>query len=134
VPRDGESLLSLLPDAERERRLQAAKQQNDGGRIPPNPMPPDTSEADRAWAVPRRMMQPLKTFEQPVRLSGAGDALPKTYIYCTRPGPGDAFRQFADRARRDPQWRYREIDASHNPHVTAPDTLAGLLHELVSDG
>ena len=93
-------------------------------------MPPDTHEADVAWAGPRRMMQPVKTFEQPVRLTGAVDRLPRTYIYCTRPGPGDAFRQFADRARAEPGWRHHELDASHNPHITMPETLADLLDAI----
>jgi hypothetical protein len=93
-------------------------------------MPPDTSEADVAWAAPRRVMQPLKTFEQPVRLTGAIDRLPKAYIYCTRPAPGDVFRQFAERARSEKGWQYKEIDSSHNPHITVPATLAALLDDL----
>jgi hypothetical protein len=40
------------------------------------------------------------------------------------------FRQFAERARAEPGWQYLEIDASHNPHITAPDALAALLDEI----
>ena len=95
----------------------------DGWRIPPNPVPPDTCEADVAWVTPRRVMQPLRTFEQPVHLTGAGERIPKAYIYCTRSAPGDVFRQFAERARSETGWRYFEIDASHSPHVTVPHRL-----------
>jgi hypothetical protein len=95
-------------------------------------LPRDMSETDVAWVMPRRVMQPLRTFEQPVYLGGAGEGLPKTYIYCTRPAPGDIFRQFAERARSERGWRYFEIDASHSPHITAPDVLAALLDKIVA--
>ncbi len=75
-------------------------------------------------------MQPLRAFSSPVRLSGAADALPRSYIYCTRSGPGDVFRPFADNARSHTAWRYFELDASHNPHITMPETLAQLLHRI----
>jgi hypothetical protein len=109
-----------------------ARRVGGGWRIPPNPLPPDMSERDVAWALPRRVMQPLRTFEQPVHLSGAGRGLPKTYIYCTQPAPGDTFRQFSQRARSERGWRYFEIDASHSPHITAPDVLATLLDKIAS--
>jgi hypothetical protein len=76
-----------------------ARVMGDGWRVPPNPMPPDTTDVDKTWAVPRRVAQPIKTFEQPLSLSGALDRLPKAYIYCKRYAPGDVFRQFADRAK-----------------------------------
>jgi pimeloyl-ACP methyl ester carboxylesterase len=127
VPRDGESLLDLHGAETRERMLQAARTAGEGWRLPPNPAPPDTSEADLAWVNPRRVMQPLKTFTQPIRLTGAVEKLPRTYIYCRRARPDDAFRQFAERARREPGWTLHEIDASHSPNVTAPEALAALL-------
>lgn len=130
VPRDGQSLFDLTGEPARARGLEAARATGDGWRVPPNPMPPDTSAADVAWAGPRRMMQPLATLEQPLRLTGAVDRLRRTYIYCTRPGPGDAFRQFADRARSEPGWTYHELDASHNPHITMPETFAALLDDI----
>ncbi|MFZ0449157.1 MAG: alpha/beta hydrolase [Desulfatiglandaceae bacterium] len=130
VPRDGESLFDLHPDEVRSAMREAARTGGDGWRIPPNPPPPDTSESDLDWIMPRRVMQPIKTFEQPVRLSGAGERVPTAYIYCTRTGPIDVFRPFAQRARSRPGWRYLEMDASHSPHITAPEALAALLHDI----
>ena len=104
----------------------------DGWRVPPIPLPPDTDAEDVAWITPRRVMQPLRTLEQPVHLSGAGDSLPKAYIYCLRPAPEDFFRPFAQRARTEKGWRYSEIDASHSPHITAPEALAALLDNLAT--
>jgi pimeloyl-ACP methyl ester carboxylesterase len=132
VPRDGQSLFDLLPADAGERMREGARAQGDGWRIPPNPVPADTSAADLAWIMPRRVMQSLAAFEEPARLAGAGARLPRTYVYCTRTAPGDVFRPFAERAKREPGWRYLELDASHSPNVTAPQPLATLLHEIAA--
>jgi len=134
VPRNGQSLFDLQPTDIRAGMREAVRTAGDGWRVPPNPFPPDTSEADVAWVMPRRVMQPLKTLEQPVYLSGAGDRLPKTFICCTRPAPGDIFQPFARRAQSEPGWHYVEIDASHSPHITAPDVLATLLDQIAAAG
>jgi pimeloyl-ACP methyl ester carboxylesterase len=132
APRHGQSLLSLTPEANRQRVAEGVKTQGDGWRVPANPMPADSSATDVEWATPRRVMQPVKTFEQTISLTGAIDTLPRSYIYCTISGPGDVFRQFADRAKTEAGWRYFELAASHNPHITMPETLMALLDGLVA--
>lgn len=134
VPRDGQSIFDLIGEEAAARARAAAQAEGGGWRVPANPMPPDTAEADLAWAVPRRIMQPLATLEQRLRLTGAVERLPRSYIYCTRFGIGDFFRRFADRARGDAGWRYDELDASHNPHITMPETLAALLDRISANG
>ena len=130
VPRDGQSVGDLQPPGVRDAMRTAADRDGDGWLVPPNPPPPDTSAADLAWMAPRRLPQPLKALDEPIRLTGAVDRLPRTYIYCTRPMPADGFRQFAQRAKTEAGWQYREIDASHNPHITAPDALAAMLDDI----
>ena len=132
VPRDGQSLFDLQLAEIRSRMHEAVDAVGDGWRIPPNAVPPDTSEADISWVTPRRVMQPLSTFEQPLHLTGVGERIPKAYIYCTKHAPGDVFRQFAERARSETGWRYFEIDASHNPHITVPTSLATLLDKIAA--
>ena len=129
VPRDGQSLFDLHPDEARSAMIEAAQTSGEGWRVPPHPLPPDTSPEDADWIMPRRVMQPLKTFAQPVRLTGAGESVPTTYIYCTRTGPIDIFKPFAQRAGRM-GWRYLEMDASHSPHITAPEALCDVLHDI----
>jgi pimeloyl-ACP methyl ester carboxylesterase len=126
APNDGESLLDLVPPATRAQRQAGA----DGWRIPPNPMPADTPPDDVAWCMPRRMPQPIKTFEQKLRLQNGPLTLPRHYIYCTRHPPDDRFRPFYERAKRE-GWDTHEIDSSHNPHITCPDVLADLLNQIV---
>jgi pimeloyl-ACP methyl ester carboxylesterase len=132
VPRDAQSLLDLQPAEVRERMRELARSAGDGWRLPPNPMPADTPAADVAWAAGRRLPQPIKTFEQALRLDGNVQPPPRSYIYCRRIGPTDVFRQFAERAQRESGWRYFEIDSSHNPHITAPQELAALLEKIVA--
>ena len=129
VPEDGQSLFDLVSAANREEMLERARNTGDGWRIAPNPMPPDTPEPDREWAAPLRLPQPVSTVQQPIRLRHKSPPVPRTYIYCTR---SDIFKRFADQARHDSSWRYFELDASHNPHITAPEALAALLDEIVS--
>ena len=128
APRDGDSVMSLLPPEDRAQRKPGAGAED--WRIPVRPMPPDTSEADRKWCETRRVPQPLKTFEQPLKLSGEL-TLPRHYIYCTRIAPGDRFRQFYERAQRE-GWGAYAIDSSHNPHITCPNVLADLLHKIAA--
>jgi pimeloyl-ACP methyl ester carboxylesterase len=131
VPGDGQSLFDLLPPAQRGRMREEAEARGDGWRIPPNPIPPDTSPADEAWIAPRRRPQPIACFEMPLRLRNGELTLPRSYIYCARIAPGDVFRQFRERAQRA-GWSGYTMDASHSPHVTAPEALARVLREIAS--
>jgi pimeloyl-ACP methyl ester carboxylesterase len=131
VPEDGQSLFDLQ-SAETRERMRALARDAGGWRVPPNPMPADTPASDVAWAAGRRLPQPIKTFEQPLRLAGKGPPPPRSYIYCRRIGPADVFGQFAEPARRERGWRYFELDASHNPHITAPQALMALLQTIVA--
>ena len=124
APRDGDSVFSLTPDRQAA-MIETAKKSGEGWKMPPSAMPADTSEADQAWAMPRRMPQSLKTFEQKLRFHHGELTLPRHYIYCKRCPPDDRFHQFYERARNE-GWGQKEIDASHNPHITAPDALAAL--------
>ncbi len=131
APKDGQSLFDLVgPKAEANMRGGATKE-GDGWRLPINPMPPDTSPEDVAWASPRRRPQPIRTFEEKIKL-GSDAPPPRHYIYATRNGPGDVFRQFGERAKSEAGWTYDEIDASHNPHITCPDVLMKLLSDIMA--
>ena len=131
APKDGQSLFDLLgPKGEAHMRAGAAKD-GDGWKLPLNPMPPDTSPEDAAWAVPKRRPQPIKTFEEKIKLT-SGKFPPRHYIYAKKNGPGDVFREFAERAKSEPGWTHHEIDASHNPHITCPDVLMALLTKIMA--
>jgi pimeloyl-ACP methyl ester carboxylesterase len=134
VPRSDQCLFDMTTASARQHMDKGAIESGDGWGMQPISTPPDTAEADASWLAPRRHPQPLRTFAQPLQLARGETALPRSYIYCTRIAPGDVFAQFAARARSEAGWRYFELDASHNPHVTAPDELARILDEIAAGG
>jgi pimeloyl-ACP methyl ester carboxylesterase len=130
VPRDGQSLLDLL-DVDTARGFRERVRAGDGWRAVPNPAPPDTSPADVAWIEARRVPQPAKTFESPARLTRGDTHVPRTYIRCLRTYGNEVFGQFSARAKQE-GWACHGMDASHSPHVTAPEALAALLATVVA--
>ena len=105
-----------------------------GWLVPPPPREFD-DPAEAAWANPRRTAQPARCFTEPVRLGRALEDYPftRTYIKATgepRPEGGGPFWDAADRARRSPAWRYREVATNHMIPSNGPDELARLLLEL----
>jgi pimeloyl-ACP methyl ester carboxylesterase len=132
APKDGQSLFDLLGSKGEAGMRAGAAKDGDGWKLPVNPMPADTSPEDVAWASPRRRPQPIKTFEQKIRLESKGPTPPRHYIYARKNGPGDVFRQFAERAKGEAGWKYWEIEASHNPHITCPEVLMALLTQIMA--
>ena len=133
APSNGDTMLDLATPESKARWLDGAAKIGEGWRVPSNPLPPDTSPEDVAWITPRRHAQPIKTMTTPMKLTRGETQLPRAYIYCTRIGPGDMFGPFARKAKEDKRWRYFEMDASHSPHVTAPDALAAILDRIARE-
>jgi pimeloyl-ACP methyl ester carboxylesterase len=131
VPEDGQSLFELNESGRQP--LQDAATKGDGWRVPPMPTPPDTSPEDVEWLTARRVHMPVRCFEMKLELHGGALTLPRSYIYARRIAPADTFGPFAARAKREPGWRYHEIDASHSPNVTAPEALMALLEKIVAN-
>jgi pimeloyl-ACP methyl ester carboxylesterase len=129
VPRDGQAHKDLIGPEAYRRMKEAAAVSGDGWRVPSNPIPSDTSDADRQWIEERRGPQAIKSFETPLHLRNGETKLPRYYVYCKRAASGDVFRQFADRARRE-SWGYFEMDASHSPFITAPEALTTILDTI----
>ena len=77
VPRDGQSVLDLQPPEARNRMRDLVQTKGDGWRIPPNPMPPDTPEAEVAWGVEPPLFpagQDIRTAAPPDIASGTAAA------------------------------------------------------------
>jgi pimeloyl-ACP methyl ester carboxylesterase len=123
APQDGQSVFDLQPP-EMESNMRARAE--DGWRISPNPMPEDTAPEDFAWSNPRRRGQPIKCFEQKLELQNGPLTLPRHYIWCRLTGPHN-FRRFHDRVESEAGWQCHALEATHNPHITMPQTLFDLL-------
>ena len=130
VPRNGQSLFDLNEPARQPMRDRAKS--GDGWRVPPNPTPPDTPQADLDWLTERRVDMPIKCFEQGLKLScGARDAA-QLHLRHAASRPPTLLGRSPRAPKAKPGWRYHEIDASHSPNVTAPEALMDVLQKIVA--
>jgi pimeloyl-ACP methyl ester carboxylesterase len=130
VPHDGQAMIDLLP-SDAAVRLREAVKNGDGWRLPPNPVPPDTSPEDRQWLEALRLPQPARTFLTPLQLRNGDTRIPRTYVYYSRVSAADPFRPFAERAKQE-HWDYHELNSSHSAHVTAPEALMSVLNSVIA--
>ncbi|HEV2125945.1 MAG TPA: alpha/beta fold hydrolase [Chloroflexota bacterium] len=137
VPRDGQSGLDLLPESFGELVRSVADKHGHGWMpIPPVVLPPEglIPEDERAHYVALLGPQPVATFTEPVRLTGAIDRLPRAFIRCTRSTldvGGDPIAPMASLAQAE-DWPYRELAAPHDPHLFDPLGTAAVLHSLAA--
>lgn len=136
VPRDGDT---SVPPSQHTGREELAREHGDGWRVPAGVMRAtdvllsELDEERRNWIAERLAPHLLKTWLQPIRLTGAAASVPTTYIRCTvgyDPTNEDTQRQ-DDHISSEPDWRYLELDASHAAPFSAPRELAQLLLTLV---
>jgi len=135
VPKDGQSLADIVGPQGMARIREGAKAAGQGWRIPPFPVERFgiTSEADIAWVKPKLVFQPIKTFEEPVRLTNpAAASLPRAFIYLNKPAIG-SFDGFAKMARNSKDWRYYEMETGHDAMVLEPQKLSALLIKIAEE-
>jgi pimeloyl-ACP methyl ester carboxylesterase len=134
VPLDGRCLLDFFPERAREETLARARSEGDGWRLPPRYEEQPfgvTDPADAAWVRSKLTAHPVATWTQPLRLaSPTAAALPRTFVACTETS---WFGQYADRARSEPGWGYRELPTGHDAMITTPRGLADLLREIAEE-
>jgi pimeloyl-ACP methyl ester carboxylesterase len=136
APRDGDT---SVPPSQQAAREELARAHGDGWRVPPAVTRAEAlllgelREEQRRWIAVRLVPHPLRTWTQPIRLSGAASAIPTTYIRCTvgyDPEDEDTRRQ-DERIRSESGWTYRELAESHAAPFSAPHALAEILLSLV---
>jgi pimeloyl-ACP methyl ester carboxylesterase len=132
VPKDGQSVFNLTPPAFRQRFEAAARTAGAGWRIPVPAFEDDPQIA--AFARGRYVPTPLRPFTEPIRLGPAPGGLRRTYIWCTEDqeglsGVADLMRPFAERAQRDPRWRFHVLNAIPDAYIQMPERVADLFDE-----
>ena len=132
VPRDGDT---SAPRSAHARRPELAQQYGDGWRVPPSATRVESAllrdlPADQQnWIRERFAAHPLNTWLQPIRLIGAADGIPTTYVRCLveyDPTDEDTQRQDA-RVRGQPSWQYVEMNATHAAPFAQPKEKAQVL-------
>jgi pimeloyl-ACP methyl ester carboxylesterase len=138
VPQHGQSLNALLPLALGPEiagnflsAFRGAALEGRSGLM--NPIPAEmfnVSPDKREWVDRRCVPQALATFESPVLLSGAGDAVKRrVYILADKWDPSP-FRYFAARCESQPGWTVVKFDCGHDVMVDEPLKLATELTRL----
>tara|TARA_R110000868_G_scaffold1253_5_gene9696 strand:- start:525 stop:1235 length:711 start_codon:yes stop_codon:yes gene_type:complete len=132
VPTDGHSLMDGWPPERIQHIREQVATSGDGWKIPP--MPPEyfgvMDEDDAAWVIRRCVPQPLKTFSQPVHLTGAWESVPKKMYVLAELHPNSSFDRFSVPLSEKPDWDVRSVASGHDVMVDKPELLAELLLEL----
>ena len=132
VPANGKCQFEYLP-SERRESMRRDAEAHDGG------ITPMTAEAwlvknkdDVAWVNSLSVRHPIRTFEEPVRLSGGLERLrnKRNFIWSEGYAKGP-FKQFYDVLVDDPTWRtYKVPGCGHMVMIDKPADLAKVLSEL----
>ncbi|MFJ7964810.1 alpha/beta hydrolase [Streptomyces sp. NPDC096324] len=125
---DGSGMFTLAPSTFVDAIRAVAETFGHGQRIPaPSPEAFGIVDPDNSALLAARLLpQPLRTFTEGTRLTGAVDQIPGTAIHC-RPGtyPFDRFGEAVG-------YRTRALDGPHDVMLTRPEPLARMLMESAS--
>jgi pimeloyl-ACP methyl ester carboxylesterase len=138
IPEDGQSMLDMVPEV--GEIVRSAADERGHGWIPvlDEVLPPEglIDEEKRSRYVARLRPQPVATFTESVRLSGAIGRIPRAFVHCTGGnvdlGSGDPIEAHAARAKAE-GWTYRELSTPHDPQLFDPGATADALDELATD-
>ncbi len=130
TPHPGESWSSQHTPQTRQARLDAAAASGGISFPPPDASVFGLEGADRDWVNRRQTPQPLAVYRQALAFDPARvAALPRSFIDCTEPAlPTIAVMR--QRVRSEPGWRVHELRTGHDPMVSQPQALAGLLLDI----
>jgi len=122
LPRDGESVFSLLFKGEKERFMELVNTRGGGISLPP---------FWPGWEQTKDVPHPIGTFQQPISLGNPAAAkLPATYVLTIEEGADtDDFSVYAERAKSR-GWNYHEWRTNHTPQRTMPEQYVELLANL----
>jgi hypothetical protein len=73
-------------------------------------------------------------FDEPIQLGRRPDSLRRTFIWCNEDpeglaGVADLMRPFAERAQRDPNWRFHQLKSPPDAFIHMPQAVADLFDE-----
>jgi hypothetical protein len=78
-------------------------------------------------------------FEELIRLGPPSESLLRTFIWCTKDpeglaGVADVMQPFAEQARRDPTWRFYQLNSPPDAFIHMPQAVADLFDEVARSG
>jgi pimeloyl-ACP methyl ester carboxylesterase len=133
VPRDRECAADLIPGVPTEELAARVRTEGPDYRlpVPASVLPPvgRAPEEVRQRYVQRLRPHPALSLLEPARLTPV--EVPTTFVRCTdlTLGADDPIAAMELRAS-EAGWDIRELDATHDPHLSNPDAVVALLREL----
>ena len=131
VPRNGQSLADICPPQIMQAVNALAESEGEGWRAPAPFTMEQFGVTDPdilAWNERGNVMQPLKTFTEPVAVSPDPLPCPVSYIYCKDKAMG-LFDPFLADAKAE-GWDYHEVELTHAGPAVAPEESADLLMRI----
>jgi pimeloyl-ACP methyl ester carboxylesterase len=127
IPRSGESWSSSHDESARQaRRADIAR---DGVIKPPPASAFGLTGEDAAWVDRRQRPQPGGVYDDVLQFDEARVAsLSRTFVDCTSPAL-PAIEKSRQRVRSEPGWQVIEIATGHDPMISAPTQLLGILDQ-----
>jgi pimeloyl-ACP methyl ester carboxylesterase len=129
VPDNGDATVDLVQPAVQE-IIQAAVERGETTVPVRDAAAFRVNESDRAWVDSLAGPQPIGTFTEKIRLTGARERVPKkTYIRASG-YPNVSFEKAYARAKANASWRTYEVPCGHDVMIDAPDRLTDILLEV----
>jgi pimeloyl-ACP methyl ester carboxylesterase len=132
VLESGESLGQHVPPPQYQQMLDGVKAVGDGWKVPPIPAEVfNVNGTDREWVNRQCTMQPLDTFEQRIRLSGAaaGKIANVTFVLANGFVEGSPFPPFYEKAKAR-GWKTLTVPCGHDVMLDLPDELTRILVDV----
>jgi pimeloyl-ACP methyl ester carboxylesterase len=124
---DGESLHDTLPEDQRQMQLDGVKNAGDGWKVPPIPGEFFYVNAqDLAWMNAQCTLQPLATFQQKLRLTGAGRGVGNVTFVLATGYDHSPFPPFYEKAKAR-GWKTLSVPCGHDVMLDMPAELTKLL-------
>jgi pimeloyl-ACP methyl ester carboxylesterase len=123
---DGESVHDALPPSQKDLQLELTRQYGEGWRVPPIPAEVFGVNAnDVEWVNRQCTMQSLATFQQAIKLKGAGATISSTFILANS-WNDSPFHLFYDRAKAR-SWNTLSVPCGHDVMLDRPEELTRTL-------
>jgi pimeloyl-ACP methyl ester carboxylesterase len=87
------------------------------------------NEKDRAWVDSLTGPQPIATFMEKIKLTGARERIAKKTYVRAKGYDNPAFDAALARVKADKSWRVHEVESGHDVMIDQPDRLTDILLE-----
>ena len=119
----GQCLHDVLPPEMRSAQLEGTRQVGEGWKVPPIPAEAfNVNAKDRAWVDRQCTVQPLATFQQPIRLTGGISQIKNVTFILANGWDPSPFPPFYEQAKAK-GWKTLTVACGHDVMLDLPEEL-----------